>query len=42
MIAAIKDLHDHVGRTFTLQGWLHHRRDSGRIAFLVIRDGAGL
>jgi asparaginyl-tRNA synthetase len=42
MIAAIKDLHQHVGQTVTLQGWLYHRRDSGKIAFLVIRDGTGM
>jgi asparaginyl-tRNA synthetase len=42
MIVAIKDLHEQVGRTVTLQGWLYNRRDSGKIAFLVIRDGTGL
>ncbi|MFH1419320.1 MAG: asparagine--tRNA ligase [Planctomycetota bacterium] len=42
MIALIKELHQHVGRTVTLQGWLYHRRDSGKIAFLVVRDGTGL
>jgi asparaginyl-tRNA synthetase len=42
MIAAIKDLPDYVGQTVTLQGWLYNRRDSGKIAFLVVRDGTGL
>ncbi len=42
MIALIKDLHSHVGQTVTLQGWLYHRRDSGKIAFLLVRDGSGL
>jgi asparaginyl-tRNA synthetase len=42
MIVAIKDLHHHVGQTVTLQGWLYNRRDSGKIAFLVLRDGTGL
>ena len=42
MTSAIKDLHQNVGKTVTLQGWLYHRRDSGKIAFLVIRDGTGL
>ncbi len=42
MIAAIKDLHQHVGQTVTLQGWLYNRRDSGKVAFLIIRDGSGL
>lgn len=42
MIAAIKDLKDFVDQTVTLQGWLYNRRDSGKIAFLVVRDGTGL
>ncbi|MBN2560379.1 MAG: asparagine--tRNA ligase [Phycisphaerae bacterium] len=42
MIADIKDLHQHVGQTVTLEGWLYNRRDSGKIAFLVVRDGTGL
>jgi asparaginyl-tRNA synthetase len=42
MIVAIKELHQHVGQTVTLQGWLYNRRDSGKIAFLVLRDGTGL
>ena len=42
MIAAIRDLHRHVGESVTLQGWLYNKRDSGKIAFLVIRDGTGL
>ncbi len=42
MIVTIKDLHQHVGQTVTLQGWLYNRRDSGKIAFLVTRDGSGL
>lgn len=41
-IASIKNLHHHVGQTVTLQGWLYNRRDSGKIAFLVVRDGTGL
>ncbi|MCH7720376.1 MAG: asparagine--tRNA ligase, partial [Planctomycetes bacterium] len=42
MIAAIRDLHRHVGESVTLQGWLYNKRDSGKIAFLVVRDGTGL
>ena len=42
MFVAIKDLCEHVGQTVTLRGWLYHRRDSGKIAFLVLRDGTGL
>jgi len=42
MKAAIKDLSQHVGKEVTLEGWLYNRRDSGKIAFLVVRDGTGL
>ncbi|MCZ6817369.1 MAG: asparagine--tRNA ligase [Planctomycetota bacterium] len=42
MIAAIQDLHDFVGQTVTLQGWLYNKRDSSKVAFLVVRDGTGL
>jgi len=42
MISAIKDLHQFVGQTVTLQGWLYNSRDSGKIAFLIVRDGTGL
>jgi asparaginyl-tRNA synthetase len=31
----------HVGQTVTVKGWLHNRRSSGKIHFLVIRDGTG-
>src|SRR5262245_23668968 len=31
----------HVGETITIKGWLHNRRSSGKIHFLVIRDGTG-
>jgi len=42
MIVEIKELHRHVGQTVTLQGWLYNRRDSGKIVFLIVRDGTGL
>ena len=31
----------HVGQTVTVKGWLHNRRSSGKIHFLVVRDGTG-
>ena len=42
MAVAIKDLCEHVGQSVTLRGWVYNRRDSGKIAFLVLRDGTGL
>lgn len=32
----------HVGKTVTLQGWVYHKRSSGKIKFLVLRDGSGI
>lgn len=29
------------GQTVTLKGWLHTRRSSGKIHFLIVRDGTG-
>ncbi len=38
----INQLAEHVGREVTLQGWLHNKRSSGKIAFLIVRDGTGI
>jgi asparaginyl-tRNA synthetase len=38
----IEDLAAHVGTVVTLRGWLYNKRSSGKIRFLVIRDGTGL
>jgi asparaginyl-tRNA synthetase len=40
--SAIADLKHHVGGSVTLHGWLYNSRSSGRIAFLIVRDGTGL
>ena len=37
----IEDAGKHVGDEVTLWGWLHHKRSSGKIQFLMIRDGSG-
>lgn len=37
----IDRLPQHVGEEVTLKGWLHNRRSSGKIHFLVVRDGTG-
>ncbi len=41
-IATIEKLGSHVGESVTLQGWLYNRRSSGKIHFLMIRDGTGI
>src|SRR4051812_30781613 len=38
----ISELHDHVGQTATVRGWVTHVRSSGKVAFAVIRDGTGV
>lgn len=38
----IKDLSEHVGKSVTLKGWLYNKRSSGKLQFLVLRDGTGL
>ncbi|HCV42302.1 MAG TPA: asparagine--tRNA ligase, partial [Bacteroidetes bacterium] len=38
----IEDLSQHVGTTVTLRGWLYNKRSSGKVKFLVMRDGTGL
>ncbi len=37
----INRIGEHVGQSVTIKGWLHNRRSSGKIHFLVIRDGTG-
>ncbi len=39
---AIEDLSAHIGETVSLSGWLHNRRASKGLAFLVVRDGSGI
>jgi asparaginyl-tRNA synthetase len=38
----ISELADHVGETVELRGWLYHKRSSGKISFLLVRDGTGI
>ncbi len=37
----IEELSRHVGESVTLKGWLFQKRSSGKIKFLVLRDGTG-
>jgi asparaginyl-tRNA synthetase len=41
MRAYISDIARHVGQQVTVDGWLHNRRSSGKIHFLIVRDGTG-
>jgi asparaginyl-tRNA synthetase len=38
----ISELRAHVGETVTLRGWVVTTRSSGKIAFVVLRDGSGV
>jgi asparaginyl-tRNA synthetase len=37
----IEDIGRHEGKEITIKGWLHNRRSSGKIHFLIVRDGTG-
>ncbi len=38
----IARLHTFVGQEVTLSGWVYNSRHSGKVAFIVLRDGTGL
>src|SRR5690242_20029920 len=37
----IVDLHAHAGSSAIVRGWVTHVRSSGKVAFIVMRDGTG-
>ncbi len=37
----IKDVGKFVGQEISLKGWLYNKRSSGKIKFLILRDGSG-
>jgi asparaginyl-tRNA synthetase len=41
-VAAIAALSQYLGGEVTIQGWVCHLRSSGKVRFLVVRDGTGL
>ncbi len=38
----VKDLAQYVGKEITLYGWLYNKRSSGKLKFLMLRDGSGI
>ena len=38
----IENLGSHIGEEVTLRGWLYNRRSSGKVHFLLVRDGTGI
>ena len=37
----IKDVGQHVGEEIEIRGWLQNKRSSGKLRFLILRDGTG-
>ena len=40
--AYIEDIAGHLGQEVEVRGWVYHKRSSGKVRFLVLRDGTGL
>lgn len=38
----IEDIHQHVGEGVVIAGWLYNKRSSGKIHFLLVRDGTNI
>jgi len=38
----IEQLGNHIGEVVTLRGWLYNKRSSGKVRFLLLRDGTGV
>jgi len=38
----ISDISKYDGQTITLAGWVYNKRSSGKIRFIIVRDGTGL
>jgi asparaginyl-tRNA synthetase len=38
----VRELGEHVGESVLLKGWVYQKRSSGKIRFLVLRDGTGV
>lgn len=38
----INELAKYVDQTITLKGWLYNKRSSGKVKFIILRDGSGL
>jgi asparaginyl-tRNA synthetase len=40
-VVRIDEFKGHVGAEVTVRGWLHNKRSSGKLQFLIVRDGSG-
>ncbi len=41
-LADLASLANFAGQVVTIRGWVHHLRSSGKVRFVVVRDGTGL
>ncbi|MEE9161432.1 MAG: asparagine--tRNA ligase, partial [Candidatus Neomarinimicrobiota bacterium] len=41
-LTSIRHLGEHVGQPVRLEGWVYNSRSSGKIGFLMVRDGSGI
>jgi asparaginyl-tRNA synthetase len=39
--ARVEELGGHVGEEVLVRGWIHNKRSSGKLQFLIVRDGSG-
>lgn len=37
----ISDLPNHIGEKVEIEGWVYNKRSSGKVRFLIVRDGSG-
>ena len=37
----IEDFRGHAGEEVIVRGWIHNKRSSGKLQFLIVRDGSG-
>ena len=38
----IEDIAAHAGQKIEIRGWVYNKRSSGKVRFLLVRDGTGL
>ncbi len=41
-IVEIAQIREYAGQEVTLRGWLYHKREKGKLVFLLLRDGSGI
>jgi asparaginyl-tRNA synthetase len=37
----IEEFRGHAGEEVLVRGWIHNKRSSGKLQFLIVRDGSG-